>query len=871
METMACRSTDYEVKWEISDLYSIETKKKIHITGKSILLNVLLNQVENVAQRLRINDLEARTITLKLRYDDFRTVTRSNAFDHPTNTTKTLRMSEMYTYAESRRKTTSALLRYAAAIAVFVLGTRCGMVNAEEVVWQPVGGDMVTRWAKAVSPTNTLSEYPRPMMKRQRWKNLNGLWEFAIRPDENERPPEKFDGRILVPFCVESGLSGVKKTVVETDRLWYRRSFEVPNEWTGQRILLHFGAVDWEATVWINNQQVTHHRGGYDPFSVDITEVLRSPEPQEIVVGVWDPSDKGPQMRGKQVIEPHGFNYTAVSGIWQTVWIEPVDPSHIRSVYTEADIDENCVWVVIDTVGTNDAFRIEARTLLPEPGEEKGTIPVRIEDRAGRRLRLALRDELETRLWSPDSPFLYDLKVTLKDGTGKAVDTVESYFGMRKISVGEDTDGIIRLLLNNRPLFQYGFLDQGWWPDGLYTAPTDAALRYDVETAKRIGANMLRKHVKVEPQRFYDWCDRLGVLVWQDMPNGVNHTEQMKRQYEVELKRNIDAMRSHPSIVMWIAFNEGWGQFDAPRIAEWIKNYDPTRLVNHASGWADRGEYGDVRDIHLYPEPGVSPIRQNRAIVLGEFGGIGWSVEGHEWRPGRGHGHGGMGGNPDLTNPYLQRIRLLPPMIRLGLSAACYTQIADQEIEVNGVMTYDRAVLKFDAEIVTAQTRRLYGKPPQVKTVLPTSQVIPQIWSYTTKEPGEDWFGPAFDDSAWKKGPAGFGHFNPTHPTLIVSPRTQWTSSDIWIRRSFELDNTNFTSPHFLIHHDERAEVYINGQRVLNLPYASNFYTWISIDEQMSRALKAGTNTIAVHCHNEYHPQYIDIGIVEVLHTQSRR
>jgi len=735
--------------------------------------------------------------------------------------------------------------------------------DSEGRSWEMVRGDMVTRWAKEVSPSNVLPEYPRPVMRRERWKNLNGLWEFTMRPRSEAGRPDEFEDHILVPFCVESALSGVKKRVVETDMLWYRRTFETPGEWAGERILLHFGGVDWAASVRVNGHEATHHRGGYDPFSVEITDMLKKRGPQEIVVSVWDPTDKGLQMRGKQKIEPEGFMYTPASGIWQTVWIEPVARSHIRSVCTEADIDENCVWVTVDTANTDDAFTIEAKTLLPEVGAKKGTIPVAVEERAGRRLRLSLREEPKTRLWSPDSPFLYDLQVTLKGRTGKAVDRVESYFGMRRISVGKDADGINRLLLNNRPLFQYGFLDQGWWPDGLYTAATDAALRYDIETAKRIGANMLRKHVKIEPQRFYYWCDKLGILVWQDMPSGVNHIPEMKRQFELELKRNIDAMRSHPSIIMWVAFNEGWGQFDAARLAKWIKNYDPSRLVDHASGWADRGEYGDVRDIHLYPEPGVSPVKERRAIVLGEFGGIGWGVKGHEWRVDKGHGHSGFGDDPDLTNAYVRRIRLLRPMIRLGLCAACYTQIADQEIEVN--------FLKLDAEEAAAETRELYGTPPLVRTVLPTSQVVPQTWSYTNEKPGGDWFKAVFDDSAWKKGAGGFGDFHPTFPTLIVPPRTRWTTSDIWIRRTFKLDGTDFVSPYLLVHHDEGAKVYINGQLVMDLPHTSNFYTWYPMNEKMLRALKTGTNVVAAHCHNEHHPQYIDVGMVDVIENREKK
>jgi len=759
-----------------------------------------------------------------------------------------------------------------AAFLTFGPGLMCCAVeaDAERPSWEMVEGDMVTRWAKEVSPTNALGEYPRPVMRRGRWKNLNGLWEFAMRPKSEATRPDKFDDHILVPFCVESALSGIKKKVVETDRLWYRRTFDVPGEWAGQRILLHFGAVDWETTVWVNGHEATHHRGGYDPFSVDITDMLKTSGPQEIVVSVWDPTDKGLQARGKQKIEPEGFMYTPASGIWQTVWLEPVPRSYIRSIRVEPDIGENCVWLTVDAVNTNDADTVEAKTLLPGPGEKAGTIPVVAESRAGQRLRIALRKEPETRLWSPDSPFLYDLQVTLKDRTGKTIDTVESYFGMRKIEVAKDQDGINRLFLNNKALFQFGFLDQGWWPDGLYTAATDEALRYDIETAKRLGANMVRKHVKFEPQRFYYWCDRLGILVWQDMPSAVNHREEMKRQFELELKRMIDAARNHPSIVMWVAFNEGWGQFDAPRIAKSIEQYDPTRLVDHASGWADRGEFGDVRDIHLYPEPGVAPLLPNRAIVLGEFGGISMTVKGHQWREGKGWGYSGTGRDRDLTNAYLQRIRLLPPMIRLGLSAACYTQIADQEIECNGLMTYDRAFLKLDAERVAAETRQLYGTPPLVKTVLPTSQVVPQTWSYTTEKPGGDWYKGGFDDSAWKTGPAGFGDFNPTHPTLIVPPRTNWTSSDIWIRRTFKLESTDFISPHFLVHHDEAAKVYINGQLVMDLPYTSNFYTWHPMNDKMLRALKTGTNTIAVHCHNRHHPQYIDVGIVDVIANKEK-
>ena len=772
-------------------------------------------------------------------------------------------VSKMSICIGSIRKPGVAASWCAVLIATFILGTMCGPTGAQEASWQPVKGHIMTRWAKDVSSTNALPEYPRPMMKRENWKNLNGIWEFAMRPKGEASRPEKFDDHILVPFCVESALSGVKKKVVETDMLWYRRTFDMPREWAGRRILLHFGAVDWETTVWVNGKEATHHRGGYDPFSIDITDMLKTSGPQEIVLSVWDPTDKGLQARGKQQIIPEGFMYTPASGIWQTVWLEPVPPSHIRSIRVEPDIDENCVWLTVEAANTNDAYTIEAKTLLPGPGQKAGTIPVVAESRAGQRVRISLANDPKTRLWSPDSPFLYDLEVTLKNRAGKPIDTVDSYFGMRKIEVAKDEDGINRLFLNNKPLFQFGFLDQGWWPDGLYTGPTDEALRYDIETTKRLGANMVRKHVKFEPQRFYYWCDKLGILVWQDMPSAVNHRDQMKRQFELELKRIIDAARNHPSIVMWVAFNEGWGQFDAPRIARWIKNYDPTRLVNHASGWADRGDFGDVRDIHLYPGPGVGPALPNRAMVLGEFGAHGMAVKGNSWGDDSRWSKYGPKETAHLTKAYLRTIRALRPMIYMGLSAAVYTQITDIENELNGLMTYDRELLKMDARQITAVNLELYDPQPVVKTMLATSQQRPQTWRYTTTKPSEDWYRAGYDDSVWKTGPAGFGQYDV--PTNIVAPRTKWTSSDIWIRRSFDLSDKDLVSPHFLIHHDEGAEVYINGQLAVKLPHHNAFYTLVPLDKETVRLLKAKANCMAVHCRNTNRPQYIDVGIVDVL------
>ncbi len=495
----------------------------------------------------------------------------------------------------------------------------CSFVRAD---WAPAKGPLVTRWVKEVSPKNAHPEYPRPQMVRNGWRNLNGLWEYAIAPKDDSQP-RKYDGQILVPFPIESALSGVMKAVGQDNRLWYRRTFEAPKKWAGRRTLLHFGAVDWDATVWVNGKQVGDHRGGYDPFTFDITDTLKATGPQELVVSVWDPTDAGTQPRGKQVAEPRGIWYTAVTGIWRTVWLEAVPKTYIESIKIVPDLDSASVRLVAKCSGETAACRIEARAKdwLFTRGKGQG--------KPGEEFVVKIKTP---QLWSPDSPFLYDLTLTLKDENGKTLDSVDSYFGMRKIEVKKDKDGINRLWLNNKVLFQFGLLDQGWWPDGLYAAPTDAALRYDIETLKKLGCNMLRKHVKVEPDRLYYWCDKLGLMVWQDMPNGDRHirgnqrdierSEESAKQFELELTRVIEAYRNHPCIVMWVPFNEGWGQYDTARIVDLIRGIDPSRLVDNASGWADRG-VGDVSDIHRYPGPAAPPTEEKRAGVLGEFGGLG--------------------------------------------------------------------------------------------------------------------------------------------------------------------------------------------------------------------------------------------------------
>ena len=591
----------------------------------------------------------------------------------------------------------------------------CGSAAA----WQPAQGRLMTRWAADVQPDKALPEYPRPQLVRQQWLNLNGLWSYAI-VAKDAAQPTAWDGQILVPFAVESALSGVMKPVGEANRLWYRRTFQTPEGWEGKNVLLHFGAVDWDTTVWVNGQQIGTHQGGYDGFSLDITAALKPQGEQEIVVSVWDPVDVGHQARGKQVRNPGGIWYTPTTGIWQTVWLEPVGKANLDSLRITPNIDDSTVTVALHGVVSGGTPELKVEVLDGLQVVQQETLVVRRTTRSlppqiGEVLTVKVPD---AKLWSPDSPFLYGLRITLLEN-GQVADQLESYFGMRKIAPGKDEKGIQRLMLNNEPLFQFGPLDQGFWPDGLYTAPTDEALRYDIEMTRKLGFNMARKHVKVEPDRWYYWCDKLGLLVWQDMPSGnfggkddQRRSDEASTQYELELKRLVDGLVNHPSIVMWVPFNEGWGQHETGRYVDLIKQWDPTRLVNNASGWTDRN-VGDVSDMHNYPGPGAPKLEANRAGVLGEFGGLGLPIKGHTWQDEANWGYRSFTTREALTEAYVALIKKLRQLTDdEGLCAAVYTQTTDVEIEVNGLMTYDRAMIKgFEARIAEVN-KTVYTPPP---------------------------------------------------------------------------------------------------------------------------------------------------------------
>jgi len=710
--------------------------------------------------------------------------------------------------------------------------------------WRPADGPLRTRWAAEVSPDRALPEYPRPQMVRRDWLNLNGLWEYAIRPREEGRPGT-WDGRILVPFPVESALSGVMKTVGENHRLWYRRTFEVPAGWAGRRVRLRFGAVDWEATVWLNGRELGTHRGGYDAFHFDLTDALRPGGAQELVLAVWDPSDAGSQPRGKQVRKPRGIFYTPATGIWQTVWIEPVPEGGIERLVLVPDVDAGVLRATVQAGGAG-----EVEVAAFDGGKEVG----RAAGRAGEAVPLQIPD---AKRWTPETPFLYDLKVTLKSGE-RTVDAVESYFGMRRVALGKDEKGVPRLLLNGNPVFHVGPLDQGFWPDGIYTAPTDEALRYDIEITRRLGFNATRKHVKVEPDRWYYWCDRLGLMVWQDMPSGNNKGEEARRQFETELRAMVDGRINHPSIVMWVIFNEGWGQYDTERLVQETKERDPSRLVDNASGWTDK-KVGDVIDMHRYPGPGSPRPEERRAAVLGEFGGLGLPIEGHMWSS-QHWGYQGMSSPGALTQRYL---RLMQKVWALredpGLCAAIYTQITDVETECNGLLTYDRAVVKPDLEKVAAANRGRVPPPPPVVLIVPTAREQEAAWRYTFQKPGDDWKAKDFDASSWREGKGGFG----TEGTPGAVVRTVWKTPEIWLRREFTLPEGALIDPRLLVHHDEDAEIYLNGVRAARVGGFTTDYEEVEIDSKARATLKPGRNVLAIYCKQTQGGQYIDAGIVD--------
>lgn len=602
------------------------------------------------------------------------------------------------------------LVKSLSILSFIVLSVSC--THKEKVNWKIAENPILTEWADDVDPLKPWAEYPRPDMVRPEWMNLNGMWNYAITP--KGKKPDKWDGSILVPYPLESALSGVKRKITEKENLWYKKTFNLPEAWKKNHLLLNFEACDWETTVWVDGKEVGTHRGGYDPFSFDITASVGKSKLHEIMVCVWDPTDKGTQPRGKQVSSPGSIWYTPTTGIWQTVWIEPVEEYYISSFRTVTNADDGTVVIKTDAKNIIDGtlgikIKKDGRTVAKATG------------RADEAITLQIKDPV---LWSPDEPFLYDISIELIY-QNKTVDKIKSYTGIRKISLGKTSDGFTRMLLNNEFTYQNGPLDQGFWPDGLYTPPTETAMVYDLRMTKKMGFNMLRKHVKVENRIFYYWCDKLGILVWQDMPSGdqsiwgdlpdITRSKESSDEYVLELKRMIDTKYNHPSIIMWVPFNEGWGQFETGRITQVIADYDKTRLVNSASGWTDRGT-GHVNDIHHYPDPIVQPAEEKRAIVLGEFGGLGLPLQGHTWEQ-KNWGYRTMTDTLQLLTRYESYFDMIHKFVKEnGLSATIYTQTTDVETETNGLMTYDRKVNKMGVDNVYKANMNII--PPSLNSSL---------------------------------------------------------------------------------------------------------------------------------------------------------
>lgn len=640
--------------------------------------------------------------------------------------------------------------------AVAALGLLLAAAAAAEP-WAPVAGKMLTPWGERVTPATAWSEYPRPTFVRERWLSLNGLWDYAIQPRTAPAPAAAaFAAKILVPFAVEATLSGVGRRVTAQDRIWYRRSFTVPAAWRGERVLLHFEAVDFESSVWLNGALVGHHAGGSTAFSFDLTDYLRAGE-NELLVSVWDPTSDGEQPRGKQILEPRGIWYTPVSGIWQTVWLEPVPKArHLAELRFTPELAQGRVKIeaLIDQAVEDDTYAV--RITAAAEGRTVATLVMRAN-------RTAWLELPEPRAWTPESPFLYDVRAELvrvklpaplapKNGkrpafprfgpaertlyraaevTGPPLDVVTSYFALRDVAVGPGpVAGQPALLLNGRPLFQHGPLDQGWWPDGLLTPPSDEAMQWELRFLKESGFNLLRKHIKVEPRRYYHHCDRLGLLVWQDMPSGFNQALRTQRgdegepprlatsraQHELELRRMLGQLHNHPSIVTWVVHNEGWGQYETAALTAWVKAADPSRIALATTGWLDRG-VGDVYSRHTYEEIPLPPDPDpTRAIVIGEYGGVGWPIGQHLWNPQmRNWGYQTYPSRETFLAAFRKKIEAIAAMLPRGLSAAVYTQTSDVEGEVNGLMTYDRRFNKVEPAYLAELNGRLIKPAPAAR------------------------------------------------------------------------------------------------------------------------------------------------------------
>jgi len=585
-------------------------------------------------------------------------------------------------------------------------------VEKEEWNWYPKGKKIKTRWGKNLNPEKVWQEYPRPQLERKEWLNLNGPWLYSI-SQSNDSTPENYDGKILIPFPLESSLSGVMRNFTENQTLWYEKIINIPKKWRKKNILLHFGAVDWKCELFFNDFKIGEHIGGYSAFYFNITKYIKKGK-NKIVLKVIDKTDKNYQPVGKQNSTAEKIWYTPVSGIWQTVWLEPVNEYYIKQIETNNDFDNKEIRIKF-IINSNIKLKIyftllyENKAIGSYYGETNEIISVRIPDE-------------DFHPWSPSNPNLYNIKAKLYSKYYYLYDSIISYVIIRKIESKRDSNGYLRIYLNNKPLFNMGTLDQGYWPDGLYTPPSEEAMIYDIKKLKDLGFNTIRKHIKIESYRYYYQCDKIGMLLWQDMPSGDirgstwnytdinggqdrNRTKASKQNYYKEWGEIIENLKFFQCIIIWVPFNEGWGQFDTEKVVNFTKKQDPSRLINSASG----GNYricGDFLDLHNYPEPDQYLMETNLINVLGEYGGLALEIKNHTWE-GDNWGYEELIDKDELTYYYKEFIDMLIDYVKTGFSAAIFTQTTDVETEINGLITYDREVIKINENEITKYNKKV--------------------------------------------------------------------------------------------------------------------------------------------------------------------
>jgi len=743
--------------------------------------------------------------------------------------------------------------------------TMAGSVLGAE--WKPVGNRIKTPWAAKVTPNNPWPEYPRPQMVRKNWQNLNGLWNYRVQPltpkGQAPKVPADWAGKILVPFCIESSLSGVGHILEPTEELWYQREVKIRKG--DNRILMHFEAVDYKCSLWVNGKKVGSHTGGNTPFSFDITDAAVDGK-NDVKLMVTDGTAKF-QLLGKQTKEPKAIWYTRVSGIWQTVWLETVPQTYIKRIRINTSINPGVIKVRTFVGGAAEkADRVKITASFK--GEEVGSVKGTLENTA-----ITIKD---AKLWWTHEPNLYDLKVELLSG-GAVLDTVESYAGIRTVGKKRDAQGHFRFTLNGKFIFHLGTLDQGWFPDGLLTPPSEEAMRFDIDYTRDCGYNLIRNHIKVRPRRYYYYCDKIGMMIWQDQvsgaptpkwtylhpnPQDADWPDWAHKQWMYELKEMMDYLHNSPSIVMWVPFNEAWGQHRTMEVGKWTRDYDPSRLMNIASG-GNFWPIGDVADQHHYPQPKFhwlqDPRMKDYAKVVGEFGGHGyvaskdslWFSEKKNW---------GYGGLPRNKNELLARYRIsmfwLWDLKNKGIAGGVYTQTTDVEGEVNGLMTYDRKIEKFPRKELKALHSMLYTGNLTGEYALPLASTNKARIKYTTSAPEADWFKPGFNDASWTTGSAGIGHNSSEHAVV----KTKWDSGNIWYRTTFDFDK-NKGVPWLHTFFDENPVIYINGIKAAELKGYTYWYLLLEMSPEATASLKPTGNTLAVKCDNAEGGQYIDVAI----------